>query len=252
MLPQRVGRDYDQARMTAAGPSLAPAPDEVAVFTFALPLARVFALPDPRLDAAENARARGFRFEVDRARYVASHLALRGVLGACLGVDAAAVRFDPAVPALGKPRLLGAGLRFNLSHAGAHALIAVATREVGVDIEEEAAIDKTPLLPLLSPAEAAAVRAEAPAGQVAALRRLWPRKEAYVKALGLGLSGVLADFDVSTGEEARLEATRPRGEDAAGWMLTALAAPPGYQAALVYQAPRARVLLRELPWSRFA
>ena len=35
----------------------------------------------------------------------------------------------------GKPRLAAAGLHFNLSHSGEHRVLAVARREVGVDVE---------------------------------------------------------------------------------------------------------------------
>ncbi|MGW9136504.1 hypothetical protein [Streptomyces sp. NPDC055681] len=46
------------------------------------------------LDEAERRRAAAFRFERDRRRYVASHLALRGILAETLGSRPGELRFS--------------------------------------------------------------------------------------------------------------------------------------------------------------
>ena len=69
--------------------------------------------------------------------WIVARAALRTVLGARLGVPAAEVEF--AAGPHGKPELPGARLRFNLSHSGERALIALADGvEVGVDVERTA------------------------------------------------------------------------------------------------------------------
>jgi 4'-phosphopantetheinyl transferase len=90
------------------------------------------------LDHAERRAAARFRFDEDRQRYTASHVALRRILARYLGAAASAVAFakDPN----GKPCLADdraePDVRFNLSHCRSLALIAVAwRREVGVDVE---------------------------------------------------------------------------------------------------------------------
>ena len=88
----------------------------------------------------------------------------------------------------------GAALRFNLSHSGDRALIALAAGvEVGVDVERTArrsrAIERT-----LTAGERAAMRG---ADRHVELLQIWCRKEALAKAIGGGLGWAPEDFDTS-------------------------------------------------------
>src|SRR5688572_20859640 len=89
-------------------------------------------------------------------------------------------------------------LRFNLSHAGERALIAVSLgREVGVDIEEVRPIESLTLADrFFAPAEFRAIEALSPAARTDAFFRCWTRKEAFIKAHGAGLSAPLDSFEV--------------------------------------------------------
>ena len=94
----------------------------------------------------------------------------------------------------GKPELPGSALRFNLSHSGDRALIALASGvEVGVDVERTArrsrAVERT-----LTAGERAAMRG---ADRHVELLQIWCRKEALAKALGGGLGWAPEDFDTS-------------------------------------------------------
>ncbi|UVT14308.1 MAG: 4'-phosphopantetheinyl transferase superfamily protein [Nitrospira sp.] len=158
------------------------------------------------LNEAEQVRARSFAFEEDRRRYVHAHGFLRVLLGCYLGQSPGSVRLTtghngkPCLPS--DPR----ALRFNLSHARALVLCALARdREVGVDVEWRdrefswhdvasyacSEREQTVLSSLVEPAQAETFFS------------WWTLKEAYVKALGAGLELPLDRIDVADGFETR-------------------------------------------------
>ncbi|WP_414442582.1 4'-phosphopantetheinyl transferase family protein [Burkholderia sp. 22PA0106] len=161
------------------------------------------------LDAAERARAARFLRADDATRSAATRAALRAVLGVTLGVPAASLRF--VADEAGRPALAGAveagadgvadsaQLDFNVSHSGAHALIAWSTStRVGVDIEapqarvEWAALGRM----VFAPDDDAAVHSLPPDARRDAFFRVWTAKEALLKALGVGIAGGLSAFSV--------------------------------------------------------
>jgi 4'-phosphopantetheinyl transferase len=75
----------------------------------------------------------------------------------------------------------------------------------------------------------------------------WTRKEAYVKAVGSGLSLPLRDFDVSLmpGEPARLLATRPVAKLADQWSMESLELGLEYAAALVVEGRIEKLTVRQ-------
>jgi 4'-phosphopantetheinyl transferase len=149
-----------------------------------------------RLDEAERARAERFRVARARAQFERSRSALRALLGRYLGRSAAALRLTTG--AHGKPQLADGALHFNVSHAGRWALIAIARRPLGIDIEQVRALsDLDGLCAQLHPSEAVFIREVADAEQ--RQRRFlacWTAKEAALKALGCGLLLPLASFAV--------------------------------------------------------
>jgi 4'-phosphopantetheinyl transferase len=117
------------------------------------------------------------------------------VLAVYLGEDPARIELEAGEH--GKPRLAGSSpLRFNYSHSGAIALVAVSGEaEVGVDVEQvKASRDVVGLAErAFAPADAAAVR-EAPAAERDLLfHQRWACHEARLKCLGVGLSGAALD-----------------------------------------------------------
>ncbi|HEY7456381.1 MAG TPA: hypothetical protein VH703_03815 [Solirubrobacterales bacterium] len=93
--------------------------------------------PGPEdLPGEERERAAEIGQTEARRRWVASRWALRTVLGRYLGAEPAVIELS--VGERGKPQLAGEPepLRFNLSHSGELALVAVlAAREVGIDVQ---------------------------------------------------------------------------------------------------------------------
>ena len=183
------------------------------------------------LDIAERERATRFRHDRDRNRFIARRGQLRELLGRDLGIAPEALRL--AEDSHGKPVLLDdPDLHFNLSHSNGRALIATARGiAIGCDIEwrnPELACQKVAKR-LFAPEEYEALTALPPEQWTAGFFNCWTRKEAYVKALGLGLSYPLHAFTVSVapGEPARFTS------DERGWTITSFEPMPGYQAALV-------------------
>jgi 4'-phosphopantetheinyl transferase len=203
------------------------------------------------LDAAERKRAERFVFDGDRRRFVASHAALRGILGGYLG--AAPVELSFATSPFGKPFLEKASnavdLRFNLSASGDVALVAVALgREVGVDVERERpGFDVLDMAEkFLSSEEAAGLAAvEDAAGRTSAFFGVWAAKEACIKAVGKGLSMSLESFSVPVkgAGEGYCVVIRP-GDDAAEFTLVGLSVADGYAAAAACEGGAAEVTLR--------
>lgn len=148
---------------------------------------------DDPLDASERERAARFVRAEDGRRWTVARAALRHVLAGYLDIAPAELRF--AEGSHGKPCLAsgGGGERFNLSHSGDTALIAVARdREVGVDVElPRRAVDHVEIARRVLPAdEAERIAAiEEPAARERAFLRAWVRWEAVLKCRGTGIGG---------------------------------------------------------------
>jgi 4'-phosphopantetheinyl transferase len=148
------------------------------------------------LDADEVRAATARRAPGAHDRYVVAHGALREILAALTATTPAAVKIDRRCrhcgdPAHGKPELTDApGLSFSLSHSTSVALVAVAQdTRVGVDVElirVRRHLEKLAAR-VMTPDEYAAWGAVPPASRTAAFLLSWTAKEAYLKALGVGL-----------------------------------------------------------------
>lgn len=186
----------------------------------------------------ERSRAARFRFDRDRRRFVAARGQLRTILSRYVEVDAQTlvVSYGPR----GKPFLslpFRAALKFNLSHSGELALIAVTlSREVGVDLEEIRSMDNADKLAqrFFSARENAALRTLSEEERLEAFYRCWTLKEAYLKATGDGLTRATDSFDVvfDSAEPARLLSVEGETAEAFRWSLMRLAPAPGYVGAV--------------------
>lgn len=195
------------------------------------------------LTAEERERAERFYFQKDRDHFVVARGVLRMIFGRYLNISPAAIRFS--YNRYGKPALEGYGAgdavpRFNLSHSHALALYAFTRgREIGLDIEfireDFARIEIAERF--FSPREVEMLRAVPPELQSNAFFNCWTRKEAYIKALGEGLSHPLDRFTVSfiKGEPAALLSIADDPQEISRWSLVELAPGPGYAAALAVE-----------------
>ena len=194
----------------------------------------------PLLDSEEQVRAKRFHFDHDRRRFVLAHGALRTILGRfrqCLAADLCFVRSTHGKPALMPPH----ALEFNLSHSADLALCAVAaTGELGVDVECHRSVDSAALAQrFFSSSEAGRLAQLDGSALQAAFFACWTRKEAYIKAKGLGLSLPLDQFTVSTEPDVppRLESSCFAPADVAAYRFWSIPVPAGYSAALAYCGP---------------
>lgn len=194
------------------------------------------------LSPDESARADRFVFARHRSRFTAGRGALRAILGGFLGVPPAALRF--AYGRFGKPRLDGheakSGLRFNVSHSQGVGLVAVALdRELGVDVEQIHPLPDAGAIArrCFSEVENRALGSLPASEQLGGFFTCWTRKEAYVKALGDGLTRPLDGFDVTVGprEPARLLRVAGDPEETTRWSLRALAPGEGFVGAIAVE-----------------
>jgi 4'-phosphopantetheinyl transferase len=205
----------------------------------------------PLLSPDEIERANRFRFPEHRRRFVVARGTLRQLLSRYLGVEAREVTF--AYSEEGKPSLHprhASDLFFNVSHSEDVAAFSfTVAREIGVDVEmirHDVDVDEIPRR-FFSSAEQEGLAGLHGAEKYQGFFNCWTRKEAYVKAVGSGLSLPLRDFDVSLlpGEPARLLATRPDPEVAQRWQMASLDFGQSCAAAVVVEGAIAHIQARD-------
>lgn len=209
----------------------------------------------PLFPPTEIARAARFRRCEDRDEYLLARALARMILSYWLDAPPAEVPFSAAArfekPRLQRPLAGKAVLDVSLSHAGGWVACAVARgRDVGVDVE----LDRPGLAQsldglaaqILTPKEAEGFRAVGAAGRQALFLEFWRRKEALMKAAGLGFSGGperarVADF-AHDGAVAWRSHVRFAGRL---WRVRSADAEPGVPIALAFSCPAPAALSTE-------
>jgi 4'-phosphopantetheinyl transferase len=195
------------------------------------------------LSDAERTRARRFAFARDTRRFVVGRARLRQLLAARSGGRPESVEL--VYGAHGKPALADTGsgrdLRFNLSHCDDVAVYAFSSgRDVGIDVEAVRPLQDADVLAArwFSRGENDAYQALAPHDRPLGFFNCWTRKEAFVKALGEGLSHPLDSFEVSLAPGAPAELLRidPDPLDGRGWRMESFSPAPGFVAAVAVEA----------------
>jgi 4'-phosphopantetheinyl transferase len=196
----------------------------------------------------EIARASRFYFEDDRRRFVKYRVALRILLGGYLEIQPAEIRYQ--YENNGKPEIAlphdSRSLRFSVSNSGGLALIAVGSGSaIGVDIEK---VRPHPdfldiARRFFSAREVQAILALSENKRQEAFFACWTRKEAYLKATGIGLLHPLSEFSVSVDPDGPAELWEVKGDPDAvtHWSLESVRPGAGYMGALAYKGPVRRV-----------
>ncbi|MCN9242402.1 4'-phosphopantetheinyl transferase superfamily protein [Streptomyces sp. RY43-2] len=160
-------------------------------------------------------RYRALTHPLVRTRFAASRLLLKSAAAAALGVRPEAVELGYSLT--GRPGLRGYdGLDISLSHTDDLLLVGLAGgATIGVDAERGDRALYGPGLGrhLCTPYERERIEALPAAERNPAVLRLWTLKEAYTKALGLGLLFRFTDFGFSP-DRAPTDVLRPDGTPA--------------------------------------
>jgi 4'-phosphopantetheinyl transferase len=204
------------------------------------------------LSEPERTRAAKFFRDDDRSRYVFGKGFLREILATYLSTNASAVAFR--ANEFGKPFLdapfQSSNIDFNVSHSKDLVVIAVAfDRQVGVDVEFVRPINDFESIARrwFTDFELELVMGERDA--LSSFYRCWTRKEAFVKAIGKGLSAPLNSMNTSLPRgmtSGRLHATTGESPEKI-WWVTNLNVPDGYHCALVTEGDEPTVIYREWP-----
>lgn len=195
------------------------------------------------LSRDEEERSSRYKFQVDKDRFVGARGILRAILSPYVDADPRSVEFEYGNH--GKPAVKRAGLelRFNVAHSHDLALYAIASkREIGVDVEHVRSVtDADEIVErYFTSAENAVYRALSKNQRPEAFFRIWTLKEAYLKALGSGLTQrPLNSFEISLPE------TRPPGTPQlerisrrnGSWSFYTLTPRRGYVAAVAVDGP---------------
>jgi 4'-phosphopantetheinyl transferase len=202
------------------------------------------------LDADERCRADRFRVEAGRQRFVAARAMLRRLLAGRLDVPPQSIRL--ATGPRGKPALADptAGApHFNLAHSGDLAAVALASRELGVDVEALRPFPRAGRFAarFFAPSEQSWLLAKPEGERGHAALKLWTFKEAYLKAVGSGIAIALASVEVDPERPALL---RVAGVPVAAgeWTLLGARLPGPAVAAVAIRGGRWRFVAHEFDW----
>jgi 4'-phosphopantetheinyl transferase len=188
------------------------------------------------LSEDERVRASRFHFEKDQKQFVQSRALLRLVLAKHLGCDVKTIEFKYGEK--GKPSLKtnsSDGLHFNVSHSGEIVCIAVCyDHQVGIDVELiNAEIDTESIASTyFTEDEVRLLESASMENRVKLFFRLWVRKEAFIKAVGMGFSFPIDQLTVgdSDGVKITLNGTSSEIIDPEEWISKDFEVDDGYVA----------------------
>jgi 4'-phosphopantetheinyl transferase len=188
------------------------------------------------LSTEERSRAAAFSFAADRLRFVIGRAMLRSHIAGYTGVEPGDVQFRAGPH--GKPELAlpsDTRMGFSVSHSGEVVLLAFALDvSVGVDVEGVRRSGAERLAErFFSRAERDTVlNAE---DRQASFCTLWTLKEAFLKAAGVGLSGIEGVEVAVSGETgARIVSAGASASDGRRWQAERFTPAPEHVAAIVY------------------
>jgi 4'-phosphopantetheinyl transferase len=208
--------------------------------------------PDPGdwalLAETERARAARMRGERAAAEYVSCRAAVRRLLAGILGGEPADVPLGRRpCPGCGSPEhgppavLRPDGPRLSISHSGGLGMLAVSPTAVGVDVEALRDVHVAELADAaLTPAERQTVLAAPEPGRTRSFLRCWTRKEAVLKAVGIGITASLTTLETAPERPGPVEVTTDLTDQGrVTWRVTDVPVPHGWVASLAVPATAA-------------
>ncbi|MDF1794949.1 MAG: 4'-phosphopantetheinyl transferase superfamily protein [Coxiellaceae bacterium] len=190
------------------------------------------------LSVIEADRANRFVNQQLRDSFALAHGWLREQLAGYLSVAPTELQFDSNQ--YGKPFLVGGELQFNLSHSKQRVALAISrSGDVGIDIQHhDTKVELAAIAKRFFAVEEVAWFEQAPESEkLLVFYKIWSLKEAYMKAVGMGMSLSLSSYAVgeSAVGEARL-VREPKEVVPTKWRVAYFDAVPDYALALVCSA----------------
>lgn len=160
----------------------------------------------PALSIEEQEKSKKFHFPNDQKKYVISHGIMRQLIASYIPCHPKEIRYD--LNDFGKPELIYPSntLHFNLSHSERLGALAISTSPIGTDIEHIKSLEDYVSLTkhFLSVQERNYFEQLSIVDQHLAFYRAWTRKEAYIKAIGMGLSYPVEQVTISLDEQPKI------------------------------------------------
>jgi len=198
-----------------------------------------------KIDKQETKRAHQFKFDKDRNCFICSHAILRILLGKYCNCDTTKITYDYTVN--NKPILTyDKNLHFNLSHSSHRAIIAFTkNRPIGIDIEymqEKETLDNLAKR-FFSSQEYNEYKLLPEQHKTQGFYNAWTRKEAVVKAIGIGITCSLKSFSINLtpGSKAKLLSMHNQN-DVTNWQLYGFNPEEKYCAAIAWHGPQKMIL----------
>lgn len=187
------------------------------------------------LSESEQERARSFRFGADRKRFVRARFLLRLLLERYTGIKASTIELESGEH--GKPFVRGSRVSFNISHSDNMVMLAFTTGgELGIDVEcIEREVEYLDLAErFFCPAEYKKLSSVGRGEVKEAFFNCWTRKEAFIKAVGEGLSYPLDRFEVTLLPDEPVEFIHINGAAPIDdeWFLRSVVPNPGFVGAI--------------------
>lgn len=206
--------------------------------------ARVLSQLGPTLSDDERAKAGRLQVARERDRFVVARGVLRDILSRYLNVAPGVIRFEYGEA--GKPELTSKvnveQVRFNVTHSGSLAVYGITReRQIGVDIERVRPFRDLERIAkrFFAPSEWSALRLLPAELRDEGFFNCWTRKEAFLKATGVGVAYPLSSFAVTLrpGEPAKFLELESEVFGRTRWILEHLAPASGYVGALCVEGP---------------
>ncbi|MBK8983267.1 MAG: 4'-phosphopantetheinyl transferase superfamily protein [Ignavibacteria bacterium] len=202
------------------------------------------------LSGDEIKKADRFKFTKDFQSYTISRSFLRNILSQYINLNPAEIKFS--YTETGKPFIENSKIHFNLSHSGDRCIIAVSlTAGTGVDIEKvrdsedliiiaERYFSETEIIYLKNFQEKEVTNN---------FFRIWTLKEAFIKAIGEGLSFRLKDFSVTdrTGNIPVLSFNNTSSHSEKNWSLQILESESDYVSSFAINSDNVNIIYKKYP-----
>ncbi len=185
------------------------------------------------LSREEMDRSTRYRFEQDRLRFVIRRGILRQLLSRYTEIKPSDIEYS--INPHGKPSLLHHQLLFSVSHSQDRIAYALSKdQEIGVDIEQ---VRPMPDLAQLAKTwfsleECAKLFSVDPSQQLESFYHIWTQKEAFIKAIGEGLTYPLMDFSVAADPHHPGRLLSMKSNDPSQWNMLSYVPEPGWRMAV--------------------